>query len=215
MKISKETLDIIKNFSLINPAIKFQKGNTLITASDGGDLIAKAVLQETFPLQFLIEDLSSFCATISLLKDPDVDFEDTHCVISSGRKKIKYFYSDPRVVRTIKNVKEDFEYFGSFDISKTELAELVKLAAATSTVELGFKISENEVECKCYDPEQAVPTTAEVSFPIKSYTKDFELSIPISTMNFIKKDYEVRIAEIVVCFYSESLSYIVRSTYRR
>src|SRR5574343_277273 len=100
MKISNETLAVIKNFSLINPSIKFQKGNVLITASDGGDIIAKATLPDTFPTTFLIQDLSSFCSTISLLKEPDIEFDEQFCLIKSGRKKILYYYSDSRVVKS-------------------------------------------------------------------------------------------------------------------
>lgn len=215
MKLSSETLEIIKNFSTINPSIKFPKGNTIITANTGGDIIAKATVKEAFPIQVLIHDLNSFCSTVITLKDPDIDFQENFCVLTSGRRSIKYFYSDPAVVKTIRNIKDEFSYKASFDITSDELKDLFKLSASTNTDELKFTASKDGVLCTSYDIKGGVSTTVDYEFSKKEYTEDISVSLPISNLNLLKRSYEVSLSEIVIRFSSENLTYYVRTTYKR
>ncbi len=49
MKISKNTLSILKNFSVINPGIQFKKGNVLRTISNQKNIYAKCVFCLLYP----------------------------------------------------------------------------------------------------------------------------------------------------------------------
>ena len=49
MKLSKGTLDILKNFSNINPSITFKEGQELSTLSIQKNILSRAVVEETFP----------------------------------------------------------------------------------------------------------------------------------------------------------------------
>ena len=48
MKLSKRTLDILKNFSVINPSLYVENGNKLYTISNSMTVIAEAKIEETF-----------------------------------------------------------------------------------------------------------------------------------------------------------------------
>ena len=56
MKLSKGTLDILKNFSNINPSICFKEGQELSTLSIQRNIFSRAVVEEKFPkdLQYMI-----------------------------------------------------------------------------------------------------------------------------------------------------------------
>ena len=62
--ISKETIDLLQNFSTINKSIVIKPGNQIETLSLNKNILAKAKVQETFDRDMAIYDLPSL---ISLL----------------------------------------------------------------------------------------------------------------------------------------------------
>lgn len=94
MNLSKRSIDLIKNFSFMNPSLVFQPGNLLATVTPSKTVLARATIPETFDRPFAIYDLRKFLATISLLENPDFEFADTFVYIKSGMKKINYRFAD-------------------------------------------------------------------------------------------------------------------------
>ena len=58
--ISKETIDILKNFSSINKSIVIKPGNTIRTLSVNKNILASAKIEESISEQISIYALSSF-----------------------------------------------------------------------------------------------------------------------------------------------------------
>ena len=58
MKISKYTMNMLKNFSDINMSIEVKAGNTLRTVSVQKNILAESAVEETFPQDFAIYELS-------------------------------------------------------------------------------------------------------------------------------------------------------------
>ena len=58
MKISNKTLDVLKNFSEINQSILITQGNKIKTVSALKNILAHAEVEETFPKDFAIYQLS-------------------------------------------------------------------------------------------------------------------------------------------------------------
>ena len=58
MKISKETLDVLKNFSAINPNLVINEGNKLSTIAEAKNIMASTTVSETFPKEIGIYDLN-------------------------------------------------------------------------------------------------------------------------------------------------------------
>lgn len=90
MKLSNDTLTILKNFAGINSGIEFKTGNQLSTISPGKTVLAKAVLKDSFPEDFCVYDLPQFLSVHSLNKDPEIEFDDSNIIFKSGKSKIKY-----------------------------------------------------------------------------------------------------------------------------
>lgn len=99
MKLSENTLTILKNFAGINQSILVKKGNKLRTISIAKNILSEAEILEEFPRDFAIYDLNQFLNGMSLHQDPDLDFSgETHITIRDGKRRVKYFYSDPNVI---------------------------------------------------------------------------------------------------------------------
>jgi len=83
MKLSEQTLDILKNYSTINSNFYCGGGKTLRTISIMKNILAEADIDEDLP-EFGLYDLSEFLSTVSLYDSPNLDFEDTHVTITNG-----------------------------------------------------------------------------------------------------------------------------------
>ena len=130
MKLSKSTLDILKNFKEINQSILFKQGNSLKTISVMKNILAEATIEEELPKDFGIYDLSQFLNGIDLHQNPDLDFaNDNHVVIKEGRMRSNYFFADPNCIvippeKEITLPSED----AVFDLSTDQLDKLLKAA---------------------------------------------------------------------------------------
>ena len=101
MKLSDNTLSLLKNFSTINQSILFKQGSKLRTISVMKNILAEATVSEELPKDFGIYDLNQFLNGLGLHQSPELDFEnDGHVVIKEGKMRSKYFFADPQVIIT-------------------------------------------------------------------------------------------------------------------
>jgi hypothetical protein len=100
MKLDNKTLQILKNFSLINSSMRFKEGNTLTVVSSNKNILARANIAEGFPRQFAISDLPRLLGVLSLFDTPEIEFTDTHLIISANNQKVNFTFADPRMIVT-------------------------------------------------------------------------------------------------------------------
>ena len=99
MKLSDNTLTILKNFAGINNSILVKQGTKLRTISVAKNILAEADIKEDFPRDYAVYDLNQFLNGLSLHQDPDLDFtESSYLSIREGKRRVKYFYADPNVI---------------------------------------------------------------------------------------------------------------------
>ena len=66
MKLTTETISVLKNFSTINQNLMVKSGRNVSTMSAMKNIIAKATVNESFPKDFAIYDLNDFLSALSL-----------------------------------------------------------------------------------------------------------------------------------------------------
>jgi hypothetical protein len=98
MKLDQRTLQVLKNFSSINPSILFRSGNNLTTVTPTKTIFAKAALEQEFPSQFAIYDLNRFLSVLSLFDDPELEIGERSVVVRAGRKKVNYVFADQNTI---------------------------------------------------------------------------------------------------------------------
>ena len=105
MKLSTNTIQVLKNFASINQNLMIKEGNEINTMSAMKNIVAKATVEETFTKQVAIYDLNEFLGCLSLFKNPILTFNDTSVVITEENDgngdSLEYMYSDPSVVTTV------------------------------------------------------------------------------------------------------------------
>lgn len=209
MKISSETITILKNFSMINQSILFKEGSVLKTISPQKTVMAKATVSDEFPMQAGIYNLPRFLSVLSLYSDPEVDFQKNHLIISEGKSKAKYIYADASMIITPpeKEIK-----LPSVDVSvKVSSDDIQKVLRASSVFQLPEVAFVGE-EGKCYLRAIDSSNSLADSFGVELGETDDTFSLVIKTENLqiLPLEYSVDLSskgiskfesEAGVCYY--------------
>ena len=130
MKLSGETVDVLKNFSNINQNILIKEGTQLRTMSTMKNILAEAPIKETFPRDFGIYDLNEFLGVLTLVNDAELEFDsESHLTVNGGRTKIKYFFSDPSILTTPPETFNPPECDVDFNVTGKTLSSVLKASA--------------------------------------------------------------------------------------
>ena len=138
MQLSEKTISLLKNFSGINQSILFKEGNKLRTISVMKNILAEVQVDEEFERDFGIYDLNQFLNSMSLFKDPQLDFKnESYVTIREGNTRSKYFFADPAVIvtppdKSITLPSEDV----AFSLNTQQLDKLLKAAAVYGVPDL-------------------------------------------------------------------------------
>ena len=94
MKLSTNTMSILKNFATINEGIFIKPGNVIETISKQKNILARAELADTFEADFGVHDLNNFLGMLSLSRDaqPEIEIEEKNIIIKGhgDRSSTKY-----------------------------------------------------------------------------------------------------------------------------
>jgi hypothetical protein len=154
MKLSSDTLNILKNFSVINPGIAFNAGNVLRTVSSSKTVLAKATLKEEFPEDFCINDLSQFLSVYSLFKEssPDINFDSINIILTSGKSKIKYRKTAKEmIVTTDKDINIPDSPNAKFRLDEVHLTSILRSASVLQSPNISLESDGNKIYVTCFD----------------------------------------------------------------
>ena len=184
MKLSLETIELLKNFSGINNSIVISPGNVLRTINAERNVYAKATVAETFPRDIPIYELRQFLNIFSLHKDADVDFSDEHYIlVSQGRTKMKFYYADLFSLEKNLNIpKEDVSFKNivlSVNLDSDMLERVRKAASMYMLTDLSLVGSDGEVELVVHNKNDA--TSRSYNIHLDDTKHEFNL-------NFVEKN---------------------------
>ena len=190
MKLSKETVNLIKNFAGINSNLLLKSGNKLATISGQKNVMADATVTETFP-DFAIYDLNQFLNGLSLHQDPDLDFkEDSYLSIKEGKRRVKYFFADPNVI--ISPPDKDIQLPSSdvcFQLDSTSLEKLVKAAAVYQLPDLSAIGEAGVVKLVVRDKKN--DTSNEYAIVVGETDQEFTFNFKVENIKIIPGAYDV------------------------
>lgn len=201
MKLSNDTIEILKNFSHINQSIAVEAGNKLRTFSIAENILAEANVTEAFPQNFAIYDLSEFLGNMSLMHGADMEFgADHHVKITDTGSSMKYFFADPSL---IKKAPEDNPTLPSEDVSFTltakDLDRLVRMASVNNLPDLSVVGDGEKISVVVRDKENDTSNTFSVDVGVTS--DEFVLNMKVENLKIFKGDYKVTMSKrLISCF---------------
>ena len=193
MKLSSRTLQVLKNFSTINPSLLFRTGSVITTMSPMKTVMARATVKESFPQTYAIFDLSRFIGVLSMFNDPDIKMEQTFLVISENNRVVNYTYADPEMIVTPpdKPIKfpEDAEI--SFSMPADVLQSVLKTISILQMSEFSVTGRNNKICVGAVDTKN--PTGDTYNIEVGTTEHNFSMIFKSENIKLIAGDYDVKI----------------------
>jgi ribosomal protein L28 len=191
MKLSKETVALIKNFAGINSNLLLKAGSKLATISAQKNVMADATVKETFP-DFAIYDLNEFLGAMSLFEDPELDFQEKFVSISQGNMKIKFFAADASVLVAPQKAITFPDAEINFTVSAAMLNMIHKTASVLRSPDVSIVGDGSKITAVVGDKKNA--TGNSFSEAIGDTDKTFRVNLKVENLKMLPGDYEVSIS---------------------
>lgn len=202
MKLSNDTLSLLKNFAMINSNIVIEAGSQLKTINEAKNVMGYGAVAETFPMKFGIYDLGEFLNVYHMFEDPELNFDaDTKAVvISQGKRSVRYRFSDPEILTTvakdIKMPKADL----AFNLSSDDLASIRKATSVLGVSDVVITNNGNEsLLVTITDVKNSTANQFAIELPCEGLgEEEFSLIFNISNFKMVQADYDVEISSKLI-----------------
>jgi hypothetical protein len=207
MKLSKETITILKNYSTINSNLLLLEGSVIKTKSEQNSILSSATVNDSFPSEFGIYDLNEFLGVLTLFNDPNLEFTDKFVRISEGSTSIKYFAADKSVLSHPTKDVILTDAIISFKLSAETLSLIFKTSSVLRVPDVSFIGSGGELKIIVSDKKNLTSNAFEVK--IGETAMEFRINFKIDMMKFIPTDYDVEISSSRISKFSACKSDLV------
>ena len=202
MKLSKHTLNMLKNFSDINMSIEIKKGNLLRTVSVQKNILAQAELEDEFPQDFAIYELNRFLGAVSLFDNPEFQFNGKSANIGTSKHSVDYVYCDPSMIVTPPENNITFpDPEVKFTLSQDALSQIIKASNVLGTPEISVECESGNISVKALDVNNDSTDTFKVELEEKSEHK-FRFVFKTENMKMLPGNYDVEISSKGISHFS-------------
>jgi len=204
MKFTEKTLSVLKNFSTINNGLMIKKGNVQRTVALTKDVLAEAHLDQSFPRDFAIYDLNGFLSMLSTFNgdgDAEIDFQENHMVITSGRRKLKYYYASPTVIFSPPDDLKLDSPTQRFDLVLDDL-KLIQKMASFDMGDLTIKSDGDKIYISVINGQNN--NSNEMNIEVDQSMDTCEVTFDVGLMKVIPQEYSVGVNDKSVHFKNEN-----------
>ena len=205
MELSENTLNVMKNFSSINSNIMIREGNVLKSMSEARNVLSRAEVTESFPKDFGIYDLNEFISVLGLVDVPRLKFDDEYATISdsTGRSKVKYFFSPEETLTTPQKDVTMPAVDVSFVLTNDTLNKLRRASSALGHSEVSITNNNGVLNLSIVDTKNSTSNAFSIDvdgeFPQDS---QFNFILSIANLKILPGDYQVDISSKLITQFS-------------
>jgi hypothetical protein len=193
MKLSENTLAVLKNFASINSGVVLSAGTAQRTISPEKSILVEATIDDDIPTQFGIYDLNQFLGNLTTLRNPELTFSKEGVVLDDGELSFEYracsanlIITPPEKELVLKSV--DVTFF----LPNDTLQKLIKVATMNGLPNLSVVGKNGQLLLKIH--ERANDTSNSGTIQIGEYAgQDFTASFKTDNLKLLPNDYNVEI----------------------
>jgi len=200
MELNENTLNVLKNFSTINPNLIINEGGKLKTVSESKTILAEANLDQMFPKQFGIYDVGEFLSVLNLVDGPRLRFEDTHVVIGdrTGRAFIKYWYCAPEMLTTPQKDITMPECELTFQLDEDTLNKIKKASSVLGHGQVSISVRDSVPCLTILDEEDKTSNSFSIAVDGDYQDDDFNFVWSIENWKMVPGNYEVTVSSKMI-----------------
>lgn len=211
MQLSDRTMQVLKNYATINPNIVIGEGKELKTVSVARNVFSKTSVEESFPVGFGVYDLNEFLGVLSLVDKPNLKFEKDYVVVgdSTGRSRVKYFFSDPDLLTTPSKDIIMPESEVNFTLDNDTLGRVKRAAATLGHNEISISPSDGAIRVSVVDSKDATSNVFSIDVD-GTYDEgvDFNFIQNVNNLKIVNEDFDVSISKKLISKFSSKQSSI-------
>ena len=196
MKLSSNTISVLKNYASINQNLVIKEGKEITTMSAMKNIVARAEVEEEFPQEVAIYDLNEFLSALSLFKSPNLQFQDTYVNITeenNPKTSLKYFYSDPSVVTTPSKMITMPSNEVTFTLESATLSNITKAAAVIGSADLVLENSSGAPSLTVKDKKNDTANSYSMGVETKG-EGNFSFFFKVENLKLIDGKYNVEVS---------------------
>ncbi len=202
MKLSNETVSVLKNFSTINQNLVIKSGSTITTMSAMKNIVAKADVKENFPQDFAIYDLNEFLSVITFFENPELEFKDNFVIVTEEgiSERARYFFSDPSVVTTPTKPITMPECEVKLNLSSDILDRITRGASIIGAPDLALESG----TLKATDKKNETANDFQMDIEVESDSNDYKFWFKVENLKLIPDSYDVQISSKSISHFKNS-----------
>jgi len=193
MKLSENTLAVLKNFASINSGVVLAEGKTQKTIHPDKSVLVEAVLEDSFDETFGIYDLNQFLGNLTTLKNPELTFTKDSVTLDDGELALTYRGCSPNLIVTPPNKELVLKSVDvTFTLTNVTLQKLLKVALQNALPNLSVVGKDGALLLRIH--ERANDTSNHGSMKIGDYAgQDFVATFKTENLKLLPDDYNVEL----------------------
>lgn len=199
MKLSKDTIEILKNFASINDGIVLRPGSIVRTCDASKQVLAEATVSESFDKNIGIFDLNRFLSAMSLHQGESeiaVNDDASTAVLTdtTGRSKLNYRLCD---ITMVKNAPEKSvnmpEPDVSFTLNQEDMELIVRASSILGTPQIVIKSDGTKIVLGAVDSKNTSTHTNELEVG-DGNGKIYSMYFKTENLKMIPGSYDIQIS---------------------
>ena len=189
MRLSEQTVSLLKNFAGINQNIQFKTGNRLQTISAQKNILVNAEVPESFPSDFAIYDLNKMLGVMSVFQDPELEIGDKTMKVAG---KVNYMFADPSMIISPPEKELSFpEAEVTFTLTKGDFSQVIKAASVLGLPHVCVEGKDGKLSIVATDVNNS--SSDEFKTELGETDKTFNMVFKIENLKLFSGDYNVEV----------------------
>lgn len=194
MKLSKQTLEILKNFSTINTNLLIREGKKISTISASKVIMAEFEGEDEFEEQVAFSNLQEFLGAYSTFSGPEMTLDKKFLTIQEGSRKLRYVYANEDVLivpqKSITMPASDV----TINLTAETISKIQKFGAILNVDDLAIVGDGKTISIKILDKKNPTANTFEIDLEVET-TKTFNVYFKVENLRLYVADYTVELVK--------------------
>jgi hypothetical protein len=198
MKISKQTFEIMKNFTAINNSIWFTEPQALKTISLAENIVGIFDTEEEFPMWQLYNSVPFM--SMSTLFDPekiDFDFQENKVILKTKGTRVTIVYDPADLlpqydsIKPAANYKKFDNFNASFALSSAKIGQIQKTANILGLPDMAIKMKDGKGVISINDSENPDSNSLKIAVAGEG---SCDIQMMVKNLQIVSGDYKVSVA---------------------
>lgn len=198
MKLSRSTIDVLKNFAQINNGMVIHAGNRIRIQDNLNKQIAYANIEDEFPRDFAVYDLGEFLSALNLVPNADLDFGEKTVVISNDTTSLTFRYANSDFVVEAPeavNFPPLDNDVATFKLRGDDLTSVLKASNTLGLPEIRVSTvkGSSDIKLSAINVEGGSKHAFEIKVGETDVDVEYQFDFDSELLTIVKQDYDVMI----------------------